>query len=69
MKTNDLELPIGYVPITGPGVDALESRKEVGSPICLEDAINRQLRDYLGSPLCLANKAAIRKLIRTPIRR
>jgi hypothetical protein len=26
--TNDLELPIKFVAISGPGVDALESRKE-----------------------------------------
>lgn len=39
MKTDDLELPIGYVPITGPGVDALENRKETGSPVDLEGTL------------------------------
>jgi len=26
--TNNVELPIKFVPVSGPGVDALESRKE-----------------------------------------
>lgn len=64
MKTDDLELPIGYVPITGPGVDAIESRKEIGSPIDLEDTLRapsplimqsvgdlvRRLNEYIAKP-------------------
>jgi hypothetical protein len=39
MKIDGMELPIGYVKITGTAVDALENRKETGSPIDLEDTI------------------------------
>jgi hypothetical protein len=38
-KTDDMELPIRYEPITGPGVDAFENRKERGSPVDLEGTL------------------------------
>lgn len=60
--TDDLELPIGYVKISGPGVDALDNRKETGSPVCLEGEVNRRLRAYIGSDRAKANNAAMREL-------
>lgn len=61
---DDLELPIEYVKIRGPGVDALENRKETGSPVCLEDEVNRRLRTYIGSERAKRNHAAMRELRR-----
>lgn len=63
MITHDLELPIGYVPITGHGVDALENRKETGSPICLEGEINERLRSYLRSDLHKKNLVGLIELV------
>lgn len=60
--TDDLELPIEFVKITGPGVDALDNRKETGSPVCLEGEINKRLRAYIGSAQAKRNHAGLRKL-------
>lgn len=35
---------LDYVKIVGPGVDALENRKEAGSPVDLENEVNAVLR-------------------------
>jgi len=39
--TDDVERPLAYVPIRGPGVDRLERRKERGS---LKEITERELR-------------------------
>lgn len=61
--TDDLELPIEFMPVNWPGVDALNNRKETGSPVCLEGEVNRRLRTYIGSARSKANNAAMRELI------
>jgi hypothetical protein len=38
----DIELPITYIPISGPGVDMLENRKETGQPIAVTET---EMRD------------------------
>jgi hypothetical protein len=44
--TDDLKQSIKYVPIAGPGIDALDRRKEVGSPVDLEPTIKMPPRAW-----------------------
>lgn len=61
---DDAELPITFVPIVGPGVDAFNNRKETSSPVCLEGEVNERLRAYGRSPLGKKNMAALADFIR-----
>ena len=62
------ELPIAHIKLTGPGVDAIENRKEIGSTVCLEDDVNERLRTYGQSELGRRNMAALVEFANFPIR-
>lgn len=64
MIVDDLELPIAYVPIKGSGVDALNNRKEAGSPVEITEA---ELRANWGK-VREQNLRFLKTLIDTPIR-
>ena len=62
--THDLELPIAYVPITGPGVETYERRKECGSPVEITEAQLRASYEKVKDQVI----AGITMLLNAPIR-
>ncbi len=68
--SNDLDLPIKHVPISGPGVDALEHRKEKNNNHQvtaneLRTSFDR-VKEVLYSGFKALNKAALERVSKKP---